>query len=66
MVERLKQRVMELEGELDLVHNEYEGKIQELSAKAVEKNEFFLNLIQQMQQRHGEEINYYRNLVEGF
>lgn len=48
------------------MHNEYEGKIQELTAKTVEKNEFFLNLIQQMQQRHSEEINYYRTLVEGF
>jgi Mg2+ and Co2+ transporter CorA len=48
------------------VHNEYEAKLQEVTAKTAEKNEFFLNLIQQMQQRHYEEINYYRGLVDGF
>lgn len=49
-----------------MVHSEYEKKLQDQNNKANEKNEFFLNLIQQMQQRHSEEVAYYRSMVEGF
>lgn len=66
LVDRLRMRISELEGELDLVHSEYEKKLQDQNNKANEKNEFFLNLIQQMQQRHNEEVAYYRTMVENF
>jgi hypothetical protein len=41
-------------------------KLEEQNSKIVEKNEFFLHLIEQIHSKHSEEIEYYRGVIAEF
>lgn len=48
------------------LHDMYNKKLQEQNSKFIEKNEFFLHLIEQIHNKHSQEIEYYRGVIAEF